>query len=210
MGEPGFGLSNMAYFVSRRLAKSDTTAKEPRILEFLGKIETEVQLTDELIEAWSERLQRLQPLAAAPIEVRRLVEHAVLALRVPAEPDVELEAGETAVDADLDDLAIALRCLLENAAEASVGQAIQVRGKPAGGVYALTVGNAGPSLPEVASRGQPVESNKAGHLGVGLALARRTAQRYGGKLLIGSPASGVEITLQLPASKRDHGGYGGP
>ena len=50
-------IRNLAYFVRRKLGSEHVPERDPRIVEFLSKIEAEVQRTDEVIEGWSSRVQ---------------------------------------------------------------------------------------------------------------------------------------------------------
>jgi hypothetical protein len=62
---------NLAFFVRRKLA-SENVERDPRVNEFLLKIEGEVQRTDEVIDAWSARVQAMRADHRAGQRVRSL------------------------------------------------------------------------------------------------------------------------------------------
>jgi two-component system, NtrC family, sensor histidine kinase HydH len=96
-----------------------------------------------------------------------------------------------------------LASVLANAVEAlgRDGQ-ITVRGEWARGDASVTlsVEDNGPGMSDaqLARAGKPFHTTKARGLGVGLALARRVMERYGGRLEIDStPGRGTTVRLQL-------------
>src|SRR4051794_2082726 len=127
-------IRNLAYFVRRKLASEVVPERDPRVSEFLGKVEAEVQRTDDLIEAWAVSVYGLRASSALCVGVadcmRLAVDSARLSARIGVEAVPVTESLE--VEADLEMLAFALRCLLENAAEAmgsgSIGIAAEREG----------------------------------------------------------------------------------
>lgn len=96
-----------------------------------------------------------------------------------------------------------LASVLANAVEAldREGQ-ITVRGEWArgGSLVTLSVADSGPGMSgaQLARAGKPFHTNKPRGLGVGLALARRVMERYGGRLEIDStPGRGTTVRLHL-------------
>jgi signal transduction histidine kinase len=191
-------IRNMAYFVNKRLSKNEEAPREPRVMEFLSKIESEVQWTDDLIEQWFVALNRVHPLTLRALPVTDAVTLAVESVRVTAPAGLDVRCEDALVEVDLEDLALGLRCLLENAVEAGGDAVIGVRGVVEDAAYRISVTNAGPEIPSAAKSFERLSSDKPDHLGLGLCMARRTAQRYGGRLVFGSPSSGAEVSLILP------------
>jgi signal transduction histidine kinase len=124
---------------------------------------------------------------------------AVLAEDTDRPMDIDVAAGPLPVAlprADLDD---AVDALLGNVfAHTPDGTAFVVRLAPGpGGGAVLTVSDAGPGLPDgsdVLVRG----ASGSGSTGLGLDIARRAAERSGGRLDVGrSDAGGLAVTLRL-------------
>lgn len=191
-------IRNMAYFVNKRFAKSEAAPKEPRVAEFLGKIESEVQWTDDLIEAWFVALQAVHTSRVEAVEAAEVVKLARGASRVDPAVAIEVRCEDALIEADLRDLALAVRCLIENAAEATTDGKVSVEAVVESATFCITVKNEGPVIPDGPRGWQRFQSTKPGHLGLGLCVARRAAQRFGGKLVFGSPASGADVSLILP------------
>lgn len=112
----------------------------------------------------------------------------VVALDLPGEPaPVRVPAA---------DLGAAVDALLGNVfAHTPEGTSlgVTVRSREGGGVE-VTVSDTGPGVdPTAVERG----SSGAGSTGLGLDIARRTAETSGGRLRIGSSGSGTRVTLEL-------------
>ncbi len=110
--------------------------------------------------------------------------------------DVDLAPQALPVRVAEGDLAAAVDALLGNVfAHTPEGTAIGVAVRPrAGGGAEVTVSDAGPGMPVGApARG----SSGGGSTGLGLDIARRTAEASGGALRIGNSPHGVRVVLEL-------------
>lgn len=116
---------------------------------------------------------------------------------------VDLARGELPVRASASDLAAAVDALLGNVfahTPEGAGFAVHVRSRAGGGAV-VVVADTGPGLPETAlERG----SSGAGSTGLGLDIARRTAEASGGDFRAASSPTATEVTLELGPA---HGGY---
>jgi two-component system, NtrC family, sensor histidine kinase HydH len=99
-----------------------------------------------------------------------------------------------------------LSSVLANALEAMdrAGQ-ITVRGEwaPGHSQVTLSVEDSGPGMTaaQLARAGKPFHTSKTRGLGVGLALARRVMERYGGGLeIVSAPGRGTTVRLQMQAA----------
>jgi len=192
-------IRNLAFFVRRKLGTEEVPDRDPRVTEFLGKIEGEVQRTDELIDAWSARVQGVKPLAPQAVKLLESVRLAVEAVRLPAGITFELQVPESLeIETDRELLACAVRCLLENAGQAQGSGAVRVYAERVENDARLVVCDEGPGITDSARCLERFESTKPGHLGLGLCIARRIATRCAGQLVIGTPTSGAEVSLLLP------------
>jgi signal transduction histidine kinase len=115
------------------------------------------------------------------------------------ERDLQLDVPSAALSVRLtqEDLGAAVDALVQNAlVHTPRGTAVLVRvAEGADGRTLVTVSDQGPGLPAGAdARG----ASGAGSTGLGLDIARRTAEASGGRLVLGrSAAGGAEITLEL-------------
>ena len=195
-------IRNLSYFVRRKLASEVAPERDPRVNEFLSKIEGEVQRTDALIDAWSSRVHPARTLELARVRVSDCVRLAIDSARLPAQVAVEFICPRESfeVEAELEALVFALRCILENAGEASGGGSLSVAAEREAGQCMITVVDGGPGIADPVRCLEPFESTKPGHLGLGLGMARRIVMRYGGDLLIGNPERGAQVSLLVPLS----------
>jgi signal transduction histidine kinase len=198
---------NAAYVIRQKLVAMAVLAQDPRLERFLGHIESEV---DELAKILSEgnissSLHRSRP---EPISPRQpILRGALLTCRRP-EGRVAVDAiPEVTVFADGEELALAVRCLVENAVDASPeGSKVVVRCIESDKVVRIEVEDAGsPMSAEAVTRAvHPFETTKPGHAGLGLSIARRFALKSGGGLTLDpAPAGGLIARLELP---RHHAG----
>ena len=119
----------------------------------------------------------------------------------PGELQVENGVSTVAV-IDSDELAVALCCLVENAIEATAaGGALRVSIAADDVRHQVTVSDDGIAIPgDIAERMlDAFFTTWPGHGGLGMKIARRIAQRWGGELLV-TPLDprGLRVTLVLP------------
>jgi signal transduction histidine kinase len=194
-------LRNAIYFLRRKLEHTDQATADPRVAEFFGLCEHTLDEAAELVE----RRLNLDHLFAPSSERVVLLEAAEVAraaAHLPAGVTVEV-AGDPAAAAMADprELALAIRCLVENAAEAASG-AVRIETARSGDGVEVRVSDRGPGLSEAARSAalQPFRTTKPGHVGLGLNIADRIARRYGGALTLRSAPSGTTVALSLPAA----------
>ena len=148
---------------------------------------------------------RPHPPQPATFPLRPLVLEAIDALRrdpTAAALDVTLEGGDAMVTADPQLLRAALLNLLLNAAQAMDGRGcITVSLSRSGRHCTIDIRDTGPGVPpELHDRVfEPFFTTKARGGGLGLPIARRTAELHGGTLTLDAPdAGGARFTMALP------------
>lgn len=193
-------IRNLAYFVRRKVSAEQVSDRDPRIVDFLSKIEAEVQRTDDTIEQWSQKSHATLGGELQRVDLAECIRLAVSTARVASEIRFQIapSAEPLEVQADLQRLAVAIRCLLENAAEATVSGTVRIASQREQEQCRIVVRDQGPGLSDAAFHRERFESSKPGHLGLGLFMARRIAAQFAGELERGAPASGAEVSLVLP------------
>jgi nitrogen fixation/metabolism regulation signal transduction histidine kinase len=190
-------IRNMAFYLRRKLSESEEARSDRRIVEFLEKIEGEVEWIDELIEAWGRSVRRTHAPEPREVSAQEVLGLALRSARFPRQIEIEADFAEGSFSGDALELALAVRCLLENAAEAARGR-VSVKGLNANGAYRVVVENDGAPFREPARAGSLLHSEKPGHLGLGLRVVRRIAARYGGSLEVDAPEVGARLCLEIP------------
>jgi len=193
-------IRNLSYFVRRKLAVEVVAERDPRVPEFLTRVEGEVQRTDDLIDAWGVSVHGLRSSEVHRVRAEDCLRLAIECVRLPV--SVGVEATSTSepleIEADLELLAVALRCLLENAGEAAGSGSVHIAAVRDANQCVFTVTDRGPGFDNPLRCLERFESSKPGHLGLGLCIARRVASRLGGDLTIGNPDFGAQVNLLVP------------
>jgi signal transduction histidine kinase len=193
---------NAAYYLRRRLQTTDIWAADPRVPEFLHLIEDQMVACDTVLAEHAPRL-----LAAREIKrVKALacVDRAVATARVPHTVEKRIEPFDWHIRADVDGVALALRCLIENASEAMDGMgSITLRGERDDARVRIMVIDGGPgiSVTDCTRVLSPFFTTKQGHSGLGLNVARRATRRFGGDVSVEPTASGACVVLTLPIAE---------
>jgi signal transduction histidine kinase len=194
-------IRNAAFYIRRRLSKTEPWRADPRLEELSGVIQREANASNELLD---ERLglAHLFARAVARTDARECVRQAVASARIQQGPAlrVDLDARAAEIAADSTEFALAIRCLLENAAEAMDGRGvIAVRALALESEYVVEVTDQGPGISKQDRELvlKPFHTTKRGHAGLGLNIASRIARRYRGRLVVGEVASGGQVTVHL-------------
>jgi signal transduction histidine kinase len=168
--------------------------------EIVARVDALNELIGDLLVFARPRAPRL-----VRVEVRRLLEEAVSMLRrdpLGARITVEIDGPDVTIDADAELVRATVLNLLINAAQAMAGNgtiAISVSHGPASAV--IDIRDSGPGIPAGMSEQvfEPFVTTKARGGGLGLPIARRTAELHGGSLaLVSAAGGGMLLRLTLP------------
>jgi signal transduction histidine kinase len=203
---------NALTYMHRRLADTEAWRRDPRIETFYGMAQSELDGASEALEVRGMLAAQATPpeRRVEPVDPRDCVGLAIEGLAMPGARavveivDVTLEPAF--VSSDVHELALAIRCLLQNAVDAvGAGGRVCLRGTPGEGHYLFEVDDNGPSVSEeqMARWVEPFFTTREGRVGLGLNVARRIAGRGGGKLrLARSGQGGTSATLSVPLHPR--------
>jgi signal transduction histidine kinase len=193
---------NATFYVRRRVEAlaQDLIERDARVSIFLGLEESELDAADRLI---GDRLPQLPERPGGVVDLGAVIAAAAAHVELPG--GVALSAPSTALQAlgDPDELAIALICLIENAAEAFApgGGAISIACDRDGDHVMVSVGDDGPGIAAdvLAHAFDSGFTTRPGHLGLGLNIVQRIAGRARGTVELTAKARGVRATLKLRA-----------
>jgi signal transduction histidine kinase len=196
-------IRNAAFYLRRRVQPTEIWQSDPRVAQFFTLIdETVTDATKTLDDPLGPRLR--PPRQTARVSGRECVELAASSAHVPARVRLQVDAAPGVIDADRDAIALAVRCLLENAVEASGdGATIDLSAREDGDCLVVTVRDEGEGIPESAMDRifEPFSTTKEGHAGIGLNIARRIARRHGGDLSVIPAPRGTVATLVIPLAE---------
>ena len=172
----------------------------PVMRDIVGRIDALNELIGDLLVFARPRAPRL-----ARLELRPLLDEAVSTLRrdpIGATLAIEVEGPNLVVDADVDLIRAAVLNLLINAAQALDGNGrITVAVSQQGQASTVEIRDTGPGIPTDLREQvfEPFVTTKARGGGLGLPIARRTAELHGGSLkLVSRPGEGTVMRLTLP------------
>jgi signal transduction histidine kinase len=192
---------NAAYYLSQRAAQAGIGASDPRFTAFLQLIDEQVAGCDQLL-CDKASFADVYPRRVGRVRLGACAERAAALSRAASPVSITVE-DEGEVEADPDELALAIRCLIENAAEASeAGGRVDVAVRREGERRVVEVRDQGPGIAEASWERllEPLHTTKQGRLGLGLNVADRVAHRYGGALGLRPAERGACVTLALPAA----------
>lgn len=190
------------FFLRRKVHGTDAWTSDPRVADFFKAIEDQLDRATANVDP--ERIvERLFVRRAGACEIRTCVGLALEHARIDPRTRVSAEISDCLVDVDPLEIALAARCLIENASEAMPeGGVVEVRGGPgeSGSSATIEVRGAGDGFSGLTpvQAIQPFVTTKDGHLGLGLSMASRICRKYGGKLVIHSAPRGSLVSLVLP------------
>jgi len=192
----------MQVLIARR---PDGDADVPVMNDIVARIDSLGELVNDL-------MLFARPRAPRPVELRLqpiVTEAITLVRRDPAAASVQIDVDgdDSTIVADAELLRAALLNLLLNAVQAvSECGTIQVRTMVSTETVTVEIRDNGPGIPAALQERvlEPFFTTKARGGGLGLPIAKRSAELHGGSLTLSSPAGGgtvATLTLPLPAAR---------
>jgi signal transduction histidine kinase len=191
-------LNYLSLAVGHLLAAPQSTPENAAIGE---QIKRELQRANDRI---GEFLRLGKPVEVHPREVpvRSILESVAASCSPPGNP-VTVTAGDETAWWDPVVVEGIVRNLVTNAVQATGGTgAVSVAATRAGAVVRVVVDDDGPGIDPAVPLFEPWFTTKEGGVGLGLALARRSAREHGGDLRAESRERGARFVLELPADAR--------
>lgn len=187
------------YYLKGKVEATEVWNSDKRVPSFFALLDEQLQIAETMMieHAAMAKIHRRAPTALDPAAV------AALAVATLTRPSDSLALGPFepgAPVADENELALALRCLIENALDAAPdGGRVTLVGRNATNAYAFIVTDPGPGLTRDKFRrlSRPLETTKESARGLGLGIARRVAARYGGGLQLLESTSGTAVELRV-------------
>jgi two-component system sensor histidine kinase HydH len=177
-------------------------------LQLIEKIEAGIQAIEAVVQDTLALVPRDRKLGVCRLaNILQRVQDATCRTLSVCRVTLQVSVGdqEACVQADADGLQRVLINLVVNAAEASPpGRTVRVQVSPAPPQVAIRVQDEGPGVPdEIRDRiFDPFFTTKQHGTGLGLTIAHRLVEAYGGQLTVTNrPAGGAEFTVLLPVAR---------
>jgi PAS domain S-box-containing protein len=180
--------------------RHDGDTELPVMRDIVTRIDALSELINDLMV-----FARPRPLRLGAVTLGALTLEAVTMVRrdpIGEHVEIGFDGDEVVIEADAEMMRAAILNVLINAAQALGGHGrIRVTLSERDGVASLAMQDSGPGIPAELREQvlEPFFTTKARGGGLGLPIARRTAELHGGRLTIACPAAGGTIvTLELP------------
>ncbi len=190
---------NATFYIRKKVDGTGLLAADARVPRFFDMIDSEVGEATKLLDSKNP----FEPSPAVTALVRGAVENVLAATRPERSVTVSFAPGEE-VEAGIErlELELAFFCLLENAIESARSSVeVEVRRGAEGAV--VTVADDGPGF-AAGARERAFElffSTRPGRAGLGLNVAKRISERWGGGVSIdAAPAAGASVSLRVPSA----------
>jgi signal transduction histidine kinase len=180
--------------------RAGNDADQPIMRDIVSRIDALSELINDVMV-----FARPRPLRLGDVALRSLTHEAVTMVRrdpIAERVEITVTGPDASAQADAEMVRATILNLLINAAQAMNGHGrITVTVAPQRDMVSVLVHDSGPGIPlEIRDRVlEPFFTTKARGGGLGLPIARRTAELHGGTLTLDCPAGGgTVVTLALP------------
>lgn len=190
-------IRNAAYYLRRRASTTPLWTDDPRVATFFELIASESTRADERLG------DRGAPGAGTDrgADVGAAIERALEGLTVPVGIVVRHELPPIlSIAGSEEDLALAVRMVLENAVEAVAGGGeVRVSAIHALGAVEIEIRDTGPGIDDADRAREARWTTKEGRLGLGLPIAARAMRRLGGEVVLAPADRGARVLLRVPS-----------
>lgn len=207
-------ISNSIYFIKTKLGAGGA-AVDPKIAKHIGIIEGEVKHSNEVIEQMLS-FTRTKELHCAPASVNSAIKDLTASYQFPSSVTVKAvpDPADPCVSADMKALSDALRCVLDNSAQAMPeGGTVTIEASHDDKWAFLIITDSGPGLPDGDGEKafEPFFTTKPRGIGLGLTIARKFLEQQGGTATAQNAAPrGAKVTLSLPLLPKRAASRSGP
>ncbi len=196
-------IKNAAYYVKKKVAKSELAQKEPRVAEFLDIMDDEINSSNKII---SDLLgfSRVGKPATSPAKINKVIDDALTRVSIPENIELsrKLDAGPDEVEVDPEQIQQVLVNMIANAVQAMPEGGRLVIGAGEGdGFLEVRISDTGCGLPrEIRDKiFEPLFTTRAKGIGLGLSVSKSIVDRHGGQIEVESrEGEGSTFKIRLP------------
>jgi PAS domain S-box-containing protein len=196
-------IKTAVHYVRRKIAGSELSAAEPRVVEFLGLIDGEVDSANKVITDLLSFSRVAKP-AVSLVKVGSIIRDALNYVAVPGNVEVvtDVDPDLSMVMVDGGQIQQVFVNVILNALEAMPeGGRLEIRARGKGELVTAEFTDTGGGIPEsvVGKIFEPLFTTKAKGIGLGLAMSKSIMERHGGDIGVKSKeGEGTTFTLSLP------------
>jgi signal transduction histidine kinase len=196
-------IKNAIFYIQRRVAKTDLPTVEPRVVEFLGIIDEEVDAANKVITDLL-GFSRVAQLTVSPVNIVGEIEDALRHTPQPENIDLvkDINNDLPMVMVDADQIRQVFINIILNAQQAMPdGGYLNIQTRSKDGVVEVDFTDTGCGIPEsdINKIFDPLFTTKAKGIGLGLSVCKSILERHGGGIRVESKVGkGTTFTVSLP------------
>ncbi|MFQ6122337.1 MAG: ATP-binding protein [Dehalococcoidales bacterium] len=196
-------LRNAVYYVKGKVAKSELAQKEPRVMEFLGIMDDEINSSNKIINDLL-GFSRVGKPSVSPTQIRSVIEEALLRMHIPENIELtkKLDAELPQVEVDPDQIQQVLVNMITNAVQATPdGGKLTISARERKEFLEVEIADTGEGIPEETRDKifDPLFTTRAKGIGLGLAVCKSIIDRHGGNIEVKSKVGkGTTLNIKLP------------
>lgn len=196
-------IKNAVYYIKGKVAKSELAEKEPRIMEFLGIMDDEINSSNKIINDLL-GFSRVGKPAISPARIKMVVEDALSYLTIPDNIEVinklDSELPEVAIDTDQ------IRQVIVNITTNAVlampeGGKLTIDTRKGDKFLEVSISDTGQGISQdvIEKIFDPLFTTRAKGIGLGLAVCKSIIERHEGIIEVKSKVGkGSTFTIKLP------------
>jgi len=199
-------IKNAAFYIRKRLGNTELTKTEPRVIEFLGIIDEEVNSANKVITDLL-GFSRVGKPAVTPANIAGIIEDALRYTPIPEDIKCNKEINNDlpTVMVDGEQIKQVFINIILNALQAMPnGGRLDIRAADRGGAVEVDFTDTGGGIPDSIMNKifDPLFTTKAKGVGLGLSVCKTIMERHQGGIRVKSRAGeGATFTISLPTPK---------
>ena len=196
-------IKNAAYYVKGKVARSELSQKEPRVMEFLDIMEDEINSSNKIINDLL-GFSRVGKPSVSPAQIKNVIEAALSHMPIPESIKLtkKLDADLPEIEIDADQVQQVLANMITNAVEAMPeGGKLTIAARGKDECLEVEIADTGCGIPQetVGKIFDPLFTTRAKGIGLGLALCKAIIDRHEGYIQVESQVGkGTTFTIKLP------------
>jgi signal transduction histidine kinase len=196
-------IKNAVYYIKGKVVKSELAQKEPRVVEFLGIVDDEINASNKIINDLLS-FSRVGKPAASPARIETVINDAISHITIPENVRLTKNVliGLPEIIIDTDQIRQVLVNIFTNAIQAMPeGGELGVTARENTNYMEVEISDTGTGIPKeiIGKVFDPLYTTKAKGIGLGLAVCKSIIDRHEGQINVASSVGkGTTFTIKLP------------
>jgi len=196
-------IKNAAYYIKGKVTNSELAKREPRIIEFLGIMDDEINSSNKIISDLL-NFSRVAKPTVSPAKIRKVMEDVLSRLTVPENIEVinKVDANLPEVEIDADQIRQVFVNIATNAIQGMPeGGKLTIDARKGDKFLEVAISDTGDGISEdvIGKIFDPLFTTRAKGIGLGLAVCKSIIERHGGAIGVESKVGeGATFTVKLP------------